>query len=79
MATMPVITDEMVDQFRRIGRSRSNPRKGFALVGRAPQVVPQNNTCLGQHDCRQPCYIYPDGTPLFCLGNQCVATTPQCG
>lgn len=79
MATMPVITDEMVDHFRRTGRSRSNARKDFRAGRLAAQVVPQANPCLGNHDCRVPCFIYPDGTRKYCLGYQCVADTPQCG
>jgi len=78
MATMPVITDEMVEQFRRTGRSRSTARKSFRAGGFAAKVVPQVASCLGHHDCRVPCSTYPDGTSLYSLGKECVANTPQC-
>jgi hypothetical protein len=74
VATMPVITDEMVDKLRRTGRSRSRERNETGAGGSAARVAPQQEiSCIGKPDGWGPCFHYPDGTPLYCISQQCAA------
>ena len=52
---------------------------GAAGRGRgAARVVPQVASCAGKRNCWGPCHIFPDGTALYCMDGECVATEAQC-
>lgn len=58
MTTMPIITDEMVDRFRRTGTRRASYVIGRAgrLAGSGSRVIPQQGVCPnGTADDGKPC------------------------
>jgi hypothetical protein len=54
MTTMPVITDELVDKFRRASKRRAS-YVGSRLASGGSRVVPQQAQCNGPWDNGKPC------------------------
>jgi hypothetical protein len=76
MTSMPLITDEMVNEFRNMGRHRSSyGRKRIARIARGSVKLQQSAECLMKGD-GAACGCNP-ATGLClgtCQGHQCVPT-----
>jgi len=71
ITTMPVITDQMIDKFRRTGKRRASYVKGrdSRLVSNDSRVVPQQTECRGPEDNGKPCGPRGVGT---CSNGLCI-------
>jgi hypothetical protein len=80
MTSMPTIDDRMVVELRRTGRRQAtySRARGSRVVSNGSRVVPQSAVCARKPDCSGPCHVFPDGTPLYCMGQECTATAAQC-
>jgi hypothetical protein len=74
MTSMPIITDQMVEDFRRTGKRRASysTSRSSRLLSRGSRVVPQQqNPCIGKHgvqcgdSCPFPDMWCCDGYPKF--------------
>jgi hypothetical protein len=80
MTSMPTIDDRMVVELRRTGRRQAtySRARSSRVVTNGSRVVPQSAACARKPDCSGPCHVFPDGTPLYCMGEECTATAAQC-